>query len=351
MVVTKGEENVERTLAILIRCSIVLAILVAGSVIAPSSAPAAAGTDTIMGDYVGTFEWGEGNAVPAEAKVLALGGSDYRVVLTAQTGVIGPVELSRDVEADRAAGTDHVTLKSAPGGSAWTGRIANGRLTAAAMPERSGTFDLLRIERHSPSEGLAPPPGAIVLLPFKGGVKSSLEAWTNKDWALLEDGSVQVTQGGNETVRPHGSGLFHIEFKVPYEPAGGGQGRGNSGVYFESRYEIQILDSFGLTPGMGDCGAIYGVAIPRVNACLPPLAWQTYDVIFRAPTKMAEGAFGPPTLTVFHNGILIHENQEVPHTTTAAPEDGHTARGPLYLQDHGHPVAFRNIWYLELAQP
>jgi hypothetical protein len=187
-----------------------------------------------------------------------------------------------------------------------------------------------------------------VLLPFEEGKQTTLEAWRNKEWNLLPDGSVQITKGHNRTVQDHGSGLFHIEFKIPNEPKGRGQGRGNSGVYFASRYEIQILDSFGLEPGMGDCGSIYGVAITRENACLPPLAWQTYDVIYRAPRATEDGKMTMAQMTVFHNGTKIHENQTVPKPTTAAPEKDNAERGPLFLQDHGHPVCYRNIWYLKL---
>ena len=188
----------------------------------------------------------------------------------------------------------------------------------------------------------------MVLLPFEEGKPASLDAWENKNWKLLPDGSVQVSGGSNRTTVDHGSGVFHIEFMCPLEPEKRGQGRGNSGVYFAGRYEIQILDSFGLESGMGDCGSIDGIAVTGENACLPPLCWQTYDVIYRAPREKEDGTFMPALMTVFHNGVKIHENQPVGRTTTAAPFKENAEFGPLYLQDHGNPVRYRNIWYLEL---
>ncbi len=301
---------------------------------------AAQKTDTIMGEYQGLFTSAEGDVCHAEADVVALGKGEYKAVLAASTEPALNIELVRDTEV---AG---VSLFSPSEAGEWNGKIENGVLVAESNSGKAEAFKLLRVERHSPTEGLKPLPGAVVLLPFEKGKKTSLDEWTNKKWEALPDGSVRLTRGHNRTVREHGSGLFHIEFKTPYEPAGRGQGRGNSGVYFESRYEIQILDSFGLVPGMGDCGSIYSIAITKENACFPPLSWQTYDVIFVAPHENAEGKLEPALMTVFHNGVKIHENQPVPHTTTAAPEKKNAVQGPLFLQDHGHAVCYRNIWYL-----
>jgi hypothetical protein len=135
-----------------------------------------------------------------------------------------------------------------------------------------------------------------------------------------------------------------VEFRVPYEPGKGGQGRGNSGVYLQDRYEVQVLDSFGLEPGLGDCGALYQIAAPPPAVCLPPLAWQTFDITFRAPRFDASGRKTENArITVIHNGIKIHDNLELPHTTGGAAP-GEVPSGPLRLQDHGNPVRYRNIW-------
>src|SRR5258707_1378945 len=111
---------------------------------------------------------------------------------------------------------------------------------------------------------------------------------------------------------------LHVVFRVPYEPSGNGQDRGNSGVYLQGRYEVQILDSYGLKPGKGDCGAIYGVAAPAVNACKAPTIWQTYDIEFTAP-KVENGKKSEPAhMTVHHNGVKIHDDAPVTSDNTTS---------------------------------
>jgi len=137
---------------------------------------------------------------------------------------------------------------------------------------------------------------------------------------------------------------LHVEFKVPYMPNAKGQARGNSGVFQQGRYEIQVLDSYGIEdPGTGDCGAVYNQAAPLVNACKPPRSWQTYDITFRAPRFDEEGkAVEKAHVTVIHNGIIVQNNQEI-----KGPTWGDTF-GKLVLQDHGNPVQYRNVWILPL---
>lgn len=139
---------------------------------------------------------------------------------------------------------------------------------------------------------------------------------------------------------------LHVEFWVPNMPDNTGQAKGNSGVFFMGfTYEIQILDSYKLQPGVGDCGAIYSRTPPLVNACRPPETWQTYDIVFHAPVFDAEGKkTASARVTVLQNGVLIHNNAEV-----AGPTVNHSAPdvkgpGPIQLQNHGYPVRFRNIW-------
>ena len=148
----------------------------------------------------------------------------------------------------------------------------------------------------------------------------------------------------NPTVGELGS----ISEAIPLMPAARGQGRANSGCYMQGRYEVQILDSFGLSGENNECGGIYTIAKPSVNMCLPPLTWQTYDVDYTAAKFDADKKkTANAKLTVRHNGVLIHENVELPKGTTAAPVAEGPEPGPIYIQDHGNPIRFRNIWLVE----
>jgi hypothetical protein len=182
-------------------------------------------------------------------------------------------------------------------------------------------------------------------LPFEEGKPSNLDQWNNKNWLCLDDGSVLVRSGDAKTNRDFGSYKLHVEFRVPFMPTARGQGRGNSGVYQHGRYEIQVLDSFGLTENPGECGAIYGQKAPDINVSLPPGRWQTYDIEFIAPQFEASGKqIKGAIITVLHNGVKIHDAVEVQKVTGGAW--GAPAKtGPVRLQDHGgDPTRFRNIW-------
>jgi hypothetical protein len=227
-------------------------------------------------------------------------------------------------------------------------------LLMLANPGRSQYGDISDLRITKPEDKVdvqpAPPPkGAIVLFDGK-----SLDGWIKKDggtkptWKLLEGGIAQV-QGGDIITREKFDGNFklHVEFRVPYMPQSKGQARGNSGVYLQGRYEVQILDSYGLQSKNNDCGAIYEVAAPRVNVCKAPTIWQSYDIEFHSPKCEKGKVITPPRLTVYQNGIQIHDNVAIPvdHTRAGMETDPCTP-GPILLQDHGNPVQFRNIWLL-----
>ncbi|MBT8484279.1 MAG: DUF1080 domain-containing protein [Phycisphaerales bacterium] len=171
---------------------------------------------------------------------------------------------------------------------------------------------------------------------------------TPSPW-LVRDGVVTVTRGHAITDGEYGDFQLHLEFLCPEMPGRRGQGRANSGVYLHGRYEVQVLDSHGDPPAMNTCGAIYSIAPALVNATRPPGDFQTYDIVFRAPRFDDDGTVTEfARVSVVHNGIVIHNNQELPHTTTAALFDTITPTGPIMLQDHGNPVQYRNIWIRRL---
>jgi hypothetical protein len=137
---------------------------------------------------------------------------------------------------------------------------------------------------------------------------------------------------------------MHIEFMLPYRPNARGQGRGNSGFYQVDHFEVQILDSFGLEGLNNECGGVYTKANPKVNMCLPPLTWQTYDVEFTNAVSVAGKKIRNARMTVKHNGVVIHDDLEIKGKTGGARRDPEGTPGVIKLQGHGNPMQFRNIW-------
>ena len=211
----------------------------------------------------------------------------------------------------------------------------------------------------APEQPMVPPPADAIVL-FDG---KSLAGWQTADLAgrpaqwVVRDGYMEVAQGAGNimTKRAFGSVQLHIEWRAPSPPDGEGQDRGNSGVFLMTHYEIQVLDSYqNDTYADGQAGAIYGQTPPLVNASRPPGQWQTYDIIFHRPEFAADGSVTQPArVTVFHNGILVHDNDTITGWTVhhaVATYQAHPDRLPLMLQDHAHPVRYRNIWVRELKE-
>lgn len=196
------------------------------------------------------------------------------------------------------------------------------------------------------------PSDAIVL--FDG---TNLEAWKGNDgpakWTVA-DGCMTVNGTGDvRTVREFGDCQLHLEWASPAEVKDASQGRGNSGVFFFERYEVQVLDSFdNPTYADGQAAALYGQHPPMVNACRKPGEWQSYDIVFRAPRFGPQGGLvSPARVTVIHNGVLVHLDRPLWGATAhrSSPSyQAHEPKGSIRLQDHGNPVRFRNVWIREL---
>ncbi|HET6384947.1 MAG TPA: DUF1080 domain-containing protein [Armatimonadota bacterium] len=209
---------------------------------------------------------------------------------------------------------------------------------------------------HTNGAPVPPPdvPGVVTL--FSGQRGEIAANWLQRggtqpsQWKF-QDGTMVATDSDTYTRQKFEDFQLHLEFKLPYEPTHHGQDRSNSGVYLQGRYEIQVLDSYGLPdPGKGDCGAVYSQAGPLVKAYRPPLQWQTYDIVFHGARVDAttHKVTDPARVTIFLNGVAIQNNQVITGPTGGQMDDNVGEPGPLLLQYHGHPVQYRDIWILPL---
>ena len=305
----------------------------------------------VQGLYEGSCKDAKG-VCKLEARVVDQGKGAYKVYLrqTLADGKIAKVVL------DGAAAGDAVTFKGKAGEVEWTAAYAAGAITGACG--EGCTLELKRVQRKSPTLGKQPPQGAIALIDgksFDAMIKRKNKDGTETPWEKpADDGSIPVAKGGMNSKQGFDGSLdLHVEFMCPLRADGRGQGRGNSGVYLPNGDEIQVLDSFGMETYLGGCcGGIYKYKDPdtmevlpgapgkpefKFNlASLPPLEWQTYDIEYRVTQKSGK-VVGKPKVTIYQNGIKIHDNFEV---------KGNPKKGTFHFQDHGNPVRYRNIWVL-----
>jgi hypothetical protein len=291
---------------------------------------ASAGKDfKIQGEYIGVV--GDGDTWGAQ--VIALGEGKFRCV--GYPGGLPGDGYQPGTEKKETDGALEGEVAKFQGGE-YRLEIAEEKLQVLSRDgEKLGT--LKKIQRESATLGQKPPQGALVL--FDG---TNADAFENGK--MTEDNLLQSDCSSREKFGDH---FMHIEFRTPFKPLARGQARGNSGVYLQSRYELQVLDSFGLSGENNECGGFYQIAKPAVNMCYPPLSWQTYDIEFKAAKfddtgKKVQNA----RATIKHNGVVIHEDLELKSGTPGRHPEGPSEDG-LYLQGHGNPVVYKNIWLIK----
>jgi hypothetical protein len=309
--------------------------------------------DPFMGDWQGIWRLDDGSDSGAVvAQVIAFGQGKYRAKFLEEFNVREPaiaklegelkegkVRFSGPARYDDIEFTLQMVLEVRKFAGTFQGQ------------DFAGSLVMEKVIRLSPTLGDKPPAGAVVL--FNGDNLNEWKYSGNKPspvkWKLV-DKAMEVVPGIGSiiTKKEFADVKLHLEFRTPFMPDARGQGRGNSGVYLQGRYEVQVLDSYGLEGLDNECGGIYSVAQPLVNMCAPPMQWQTYDITFRTARFDSSGKkVKDAEMTVVHNGVKIHEKAKVSKATTAAPSG---EPGGIYLQDHGNRVQYRNIWLVELPE-
>jgi hypothetical protein len=276
-----------------------------------------------QGEYLN--DWGG-------AQVIALGEDKFRLV-TYKGGLPGAgwdKETKNEVEGKRDGGKIVFTAKDE-----FKAELVGGTISITVAG--SGPYTMEKTSRTSPTLGAKPPSGALVLFDGKNA-----DEWND---GHLDDRGLLAA--GATSKRTFQNFALHVEFLLPFKPLGRGQDRGNSGVYLQDRYEVQVLDSFGLKGENNECGGIYTKAKPAVNMCFPPLVWQTYDIDYEAAKFGADGKKTKNAVaTVKHNGVVVHDKFEINGSTGGGKPEAATP-GPIQLQGHGNPVFYRNIWVVE----
>ena len=217
-----------------------------------------------------------------------------------------------------------------------------GEITSSGIVLTQPPGSLKKVERKSATLGAKPPEGAVVLFGKPGDETAQ---WN--DGKLADTGDGKFLGVGEKSKPAFGAFTAHVEFRTPWMPNSKGQKRGNSGIYLQDRYELQVLDSFGLSGENNECGGFYQQYKPLVNMCLPPLVWQTYDINFTPAGFDAEGKkTAPARVTIKHNGVTIHDDVELKGATPGGQPEK-PGPGPLFFQNHNDPVVFRNVWVVE----
>lgn len=291
--------------------------------------PKSAGLEyELQGEYIGKVD---GN--PVGVQVIALGGGKFHGILF-PGGLPGAgYNDEQKIEADGELDGGKLVFHGKEGESRVT--FSGGK--AEGKTKDGAPFSLEKTVRHSPTEGAKAPSGAIVL--FDGG---NADAWVGPHVDQRK-----LLQSGCKTKQEFTDYNLHVEFILPFKPFARGQERGNSGVYMQDRYEIQVLDSFGLKGLNNECAGIYSKVAPSVNMCFPPLTWQTYDIDFTAARFDADGKkTKKAVVTVKHNGVTVHDHQEIDGPTGGGQPEN-SKPGAIQLQGHGNPVFYRNIWIVE----
>ena len=238
------------------------------------------------------------------------------------------------------------------------GQFRGGQLVKIELPATVVMPEVVfeKQNRRSPTFRQEAPEGAIVLFDGTNVDKFQPGAKMNEAQQTQRPGGAAIGNTLNTLWAEAATPAFekkpykmHIEFMLSYMPQARGQGRSNSGVYIDERYECQVLDSFGLEGENNECGGFYTIAKPLVNMCFPPLTWQTYDFEFYPAKYDGNNKVAPARITVVHNGVTIHDNIELQGTP------GRRNEGPeplgLYLQGHGNKVQYRNIWIQYTDEP
>ena len=316
--------------------------------------------DPFMGDWQGTWRLDDGSdSGPVVAQVIVLGDGKYRAKFLDEFNEPVPAPAIAKLEGQLKEGKVRFSGPGKSGDFEFTLQtVLEGERFAGTFQGQdfAGSLVMEKVIRLSPTLRAKPPAGAVVLFDGKRKNGKNFNEWKysgNKpgpvQWKLV-DKAMEVKRGTGSiiTKRDFADVKLHLEFRTPFMPKARGQGRGNSGVYLQGRYEVQVLDSYGLEGRDNECGGIYSVAPPRVNMCAPPMQWQTYDITYRAARFDSSGKKVKDALmTVVHNGVKIQDKAKVSRATTAAPSGN--PRG-IYLQDHGNPVQYRNIWLVELPE-
>ena len=317
---------------------------------APTGNPAYADPATVdadfpfQGEYAGTINH-DGQPLPFGVQVIALGDGKFDIVAypggLPGDGWTPPAKITGKGTREGEGSAAVVKLEALDGGGiARKGQIEHGRIVVFSDAGQE-LGRLPKVSRTSATLGEQPPTGAIVI--YDGRDQDHADTSKLLDGRVADGG---LLMEGVTTKDSFGDAIWHIEFRLPYQPKDRGQGRGNSGAYVQGCYETQMLDSFGLEGKDNECGGIYKAAAPFVNMCLPPLTWQTYDINFTAAKFAGEKKVTNARMTVRHNGTVIHDNVEVPTLTPGGPQKQEGPVGPLHLQNHGNPVRYRNIWVL-----